>query len=367
MGPRAAPPTTTALESPVHNRIRLLAAAVSTVLLLSSCSPLPTGTTAAVVDGTPIPREAIERAITGLQLGEVRDAIAEGLPAEVVGAEREAVVREQLDAVVLDTQRRVLDLYIRREIVRSVAEDIGVEATEEDRERAREALIVSVGGPEALPGVLAQAGFTEEVFEDVIVGQEALLEALRREVLADAELVVREPRHILVDTEEEAVEVIAELAAGADFAELAIARSQDPGSAPLGGALDAAPRGAWLPEFDDAVWTAELGTVVGPVRTQAGFHIIEVVAEDTLVADELPAEQVQQLVAAELDARFFTALETTEVRVDPAFGVWSGDADDPSLRPADPVGLAPTGPPLGEDGLSQEELEELLEQLEGES
>jgi len=351
----------------VRNRIRLLAATVGSVLLLSGCSPLPPGTAAAVVDGTPIPREAIERAISGLALDELREAIAAGLPDDLEGAEREAAVREQLDAVVLDTQRRVLDLYIRREIVRIVAADVGVEASEADRDRAREALIVSIGGPEALSGVLAQAGFTDEVFEDVIVEQEALLEALRREVLADAELAVREPRHILVDTEEEAAEVVAELAAGADFAELAIARSQDPGSAQAGGALDAAPRGAWLPEFDDAVWTAELGTVVGPVRTQAGFHVIEVVAEDTLAADELPAQQVQQLVSGELDARFFTALEATEVRVDPAFGVWSGDANDPSLRPVDPVGLAPTGPPPGEDALSQEELEELLEQLEGNS
>ena len=351
----------------MRNRIRLLAAAVSTVLLLSACGPLPPGTAAAVVDGTPIPRDAIERAITGLELGELREAIAAGLPAELVGAERDAAIREQVDAVVLDTQRRVLDLYIRREIVRIVADEAGVAATEDDRDRARDALIASIGGPDALSEVLAQAGFTEEVFEDVIVEQEALLEALRREVLAGAELAVREPRHILVDTEEEAAEVIAELAAGADFAELAIERSQDPGSAQVGGALDAAPRGAWLPEFDDAVWTAELGAVVGPVQTQAGFHVIEVVAEDTLVADELPPQQVQQLVSGELDARFFAALEETEVRVDPAFGVWSDDANDPSLRPVDPVGFAPSAPPPGEGELSQEQLEELLEQLEGDS
>ena len=348
----------------MRNRIRPLALALSAVLLLAACSPLPPGTAAAVVGGTAIPREVIERAVTGLELGELRDAIAAGLPAELSVVEREAAIGEQVDAVVLDTQRRVLDLYIRREIVRIVAEDLGVEATEQDLERAREALIASVGGAEALPGVLAQAGFTEDVFEDVIVEQEALLEALRREVLADTTLVVREPRHILVDTEEEAAEVIAELEAGADFAELAIARSQDPGSAQVGGALDAAPRGSWLPEFDDAVWTAELDTVVGPVLTQAGFHIIEVVAEDTLAADELPAQQVQQLVSGELDARFFAALEATQVRVDPAFGEWSGDAGDPSLRPVEPVGLAPTGPPPGEGELSQEELEELLEQLE---
>jgi len=337
---------------------------VTAALLLAACSPLPPGSAAAVVDGTRIPRAAIERAVTGLDLDGLRTGIDLGLPADLEGAARAAAVEEEVASVVLDTQRRVLDLYIRREIVRVVAEDADVEASAEDRDAAREALIASVGRPEALPGVLAEAGFTEEVFEEVIVEQEALLVALRRDVLADAELEVREPRHILVTSLEDAEEVVAELAAGADFAELAVARSQDPGSAQQGGALQAAPRGAWLPEFDDAVWTAQIGEVVGPVQTQAGFHVIEVVDEATLDADELPEQQVQQLVAAELDARFFAAVGETEVQVDPAFGVWSGDADDPSLRPSDPVGQAPAGGEPGGLGLSDEELDELLEELE---
>lgn len=350
----------------MRTRVRLLTASVIAALLLAACSPLPPGSAAAVVDGTQIPRAAIERAVTGLDLDELRTGLDADLPADLEGAARAAVLEEQVAAVVLDTQRRVLDLYIRREIVRIVAEDADVQASDADLEAAREALIVSIGGPEALSGVLADAGFTEEVFEEVIVEQEALLVALRREVLADAELEVREPRHILVPSLEEAQQVVDELAAGADFAELAAARSQDPGSAPQGGALQAAPRGAWLPEFDDAVWTAEIGKVVGPVQTQAGFHVIEVVEEATLDADALPEQQVQQLVAGELDARFLTVVGETEVQVDPAFGVWSSDPNGPALRSSDPVGQAPTGSAPGGLGLSDEELAELLEELEEE-
>jgi parvulin-like peptidyl-prolyl isomerase len=352
------------LEPPVRTRVRLLTASVTAALLLAACSPLPPGSAAAVVGDTRIPREAIERAVAGLDLDGLRAGVDAGLPAELEGAERTAAVDEEMAAVLLDTQRRILDLYIRREIVLIVAEDLGVEATAEDREAAREALIASVGGPEALSGVLADAGFSEEVFDEVIVEQEALLVALRRDVLAGAELEVREPRHILVASQEEAEEVIAELAAGADFAELAAARSQDPGSAPQGGALRPGRRGGWLPEVDDAVWTAQIGEVVGPVQTQAGFHVIEVVDEATLEADDLPEQQVQQLVAGELDARFFTAVSETAVQVDPAFGVWSSDPEDPSLRPSDPVGQAPTGPTSDGLGLSEEELAELLEELE---
>ena len=348
----------------MRTRVRLLTASVTAAFLLAACSPLPPGSAAAVVGGTEIPRATIERAVAGLDLEEMRTGLDASLPADLEGAARAAAVDEEVAAMVLDTQRRVLDLYIRSEIVRIVAEDVGVEAAAADRDAAREALIASVGGPEALPGVLAEAGFSEEVFEEVIVEQEALLVALRRDVLAGAELEVREPRHILVTSLEDAEAVVAELAAGADFAELAVARSQDPGSAQQGGALQAAPRGAWLPEFDDAVWTAEIGEVVGPVQTQAGFHVIEVVDEATLEADELPEQQVQQLVAGELDARFLTAVGETEVQVDPAFGVWSSDPNDPSLRPTDPVGRAPDGAAPGGLGLSDEELEELLEELE---
>lgn len=348
----------------MRTRVRLLTVAVTAALLLAACSPLPPGSAAAIVDGTSIPRSEIERAVTGLDLDELRSGVDAGLPADLEGGARAAAVEEELAAVVLDTQRRVLDLYIRREIVRIVADDAGVEASEEDLEEAREALLASVGGEQELAAVLADNGLTPEVFEEVIVEQEALLVALRREVLADAELEVREPRHILVASQEEAEEVLAELAAGADFAELAEERSQDPGSAPDGGALQAAPRGAWLPEFDDAVWTAPIGEVIGPVQTQAGFHVIEVVDEATLAAEELSQQQVQQLVAGELDARFLTVVAETEVQVDPAFGVWSSDPNDPALRPSEPVGLAPTAGPTNGLGLTDEELAELTEELE---
>jgi hypothetical protein len=77
------------------------------------------------------------------------------------------------------------------------------------------------------------------------------------------------------------------------------------------------------------VWTAQIGEVVGPVQTQAGFHVIEVVDEDHARGRRAPRrQQVQQLVAGELDARFFTAVSETEVQVDPAFGVWSSDPED---------------------------------------
>ncbi len=360
----------------MRTRVRTLAAALSAALLLAACGPVLPGGAAAMVGDARIPRAEVERAIAALDLAADRAAIEESLPADLNPAERRAQADAQFATVVQDLQRRTLDLYIRLEIVRIVAEEEGVEATDVDRAEARELLVESIGGEDQLEGVLTQSGFTEDLFDEVIVEQEALIAALRTALLGDAELEVREPRHILVEDEAEAQEIVDLLAGGADFASLAEERSIDPGSAAEGGALEAAPRGAWLQEFDDAVWTAEVGEVVGPVQTQAGFHVIELLSADTLDAEQLPDEQVQQLVGGELDARFVAVVADTEVVVDPAFGEWSQDPNDPSLRPLQPVGQAPDLPAPGEepglDGLegleggelTEEELEELLEQLE---
>jgi len=346
----------------------LLASAVAAVLL-AGCGTFPSTGAAATVGGTDIPRASIERAVDALDLDELREAIGQGLPAELGAAERRAAVDDQVASVIEETQRRALDLHIRLELVRIVTDDAGVEVTDDARDSARETLVASVGGEEALPAALAQAGLTEEVFDDVIVEQEALLMLLRDELEAGRTLEVREPRHILLETEEAAREVIAELEEGADFAELASEVSVDPGSAPQGGALTAAPRGTWLPEFDQAVWEAGLGEIVGPVQTQAGFHVIEVVDEDERPVAELDDAQAQQFVAGELAERFGTAVAETDVRVDPAFGTWNADPTNPMLEPTQPVGDAPPAP-VGVPGddpaseLSEEELQELLEQLE---
>ena len=79
--------------------------------------------------------------------------------------------------------------------------------------------------------------------------------------------------HILVVSEEEAAEIIAELSDGADFAELALARSEGP-SGVHGGGLGWFGKGAMVPEFEDAVAALEPGEISEPVRTEFGWHVI---------------------------------------------------------------------------------------------
>ncbi len=82
-------------------------------------------------------------------------------------------------------------------------------------------------------------------------------------------------RHILVNTEEECLQLKAEIEAGADFAEVARNNSQCP-SRMRGGDLGAFGPGQMVKEFDEVVFSGEAGKVLGPVKTQFGFHLIEI-------------------------------------------------------------------------------------------
>ena len=82
-------------------------------------------------------------------------------------------------------------------------------------------------------------------------------------------------RHILVDTEEQCQSLKDQIDGGADFAELAKAHSSCP-SGQRGGELGEFGPGMMVKEFDEVVFSADVGTVQGPVRTQFGFHLLEV-------------------------------------------------------------------------------------------
>lgn len=82
-------------------------------------------------------------------------------------------------------------------------------------------------------------------------------------------------RHILVETEETCNEIKDQIDAGGDFAALAAEHSQCP-SGSQGGDLGEFGPGQMVPEFDTVVFSAEVGTVQGPVKTQFGYHLLEV-------------------------------------------------------------------------------------------
>lgn len=83
-------------------------------------------------------------------------------------------------------------------------------------------------------------------------------------------------RHILVPTEAACIDLKTEIEGGADFAKVAKKHSTCPSGKQGGGALGEFSPGQMVKEFDDVVFTGEVGKVLGPVKTQFGYHLIEI-------------------------------------------------------------------------------------------
>lgn len=153
--------------------------------------------------------------------------------------------------------------------------------------------------PTATLTVAEQADFYEEtrsgyfafIRNTANVGDETIrryfeARALRRAV-ADAftpELTIDalhvNARHILVDTEEAALDIIAALEDNESFAALALAASTDTGSGSRGGELGWTAATDYVEPFAEAVINAPIGETVGPVESEFGFHVIQVHAKE---------------------------------------------------------------------------------------
>lgn len=121
----------------------------------------------------------------------------------------------------------------------------------------------------------------------------------------DAQFVNAEPvteynaAHILVESEEKANELKAQLDGGADFAELARANSTDVGSGANGGDLGWFGTGMMVKPFEDAVIAAEIGAVTPPVQSDFGFHLILV--KETRVAAAPSLDETRDALAIEIE------------------------------------------------------------------
>lgn len=111
--------------------------------------------------------------------------------------------------------------------------------------------------------------------------------------------------HILVtkgeDAKEKASALMQKLRDGAEFATLAKEHSTDPGSAAKGGDLGFFERGRMVKPFEDAAFSAEVDSLVGPVETQFGQHIIKVTAKK--IGGRTPYDDVKEELYREITAK----------------------------------------------------------------
>src|ERR1700704_1568800 len=157
----------------------------------------------------------------------------------------------------------VLSFLIDLKIVAKAAEEKKVENSEDFKRRiafTRSRLLM-----DSLLASEGKAATTDEAMKKVY-------EEASKQITGEQEV---HARHILVETEDEAKAIKAELAKGADFAELAKKKSKDPGASD-GGDLGFFNKEQLVPDFSAVAFALEPGKISDPVKSQFGWHIINV-------------------------------------------------------------------------------------------
>lgn len=236
-----------------------------------------------------------------------------------------------------DQQLRVngLNQLVFAQILLDNAEEMGIEVTDEDIDATRQGLFEQYGGEEELYSALEEQGMARDEVDrqiEILTTQDAVIADLSEEV-SDEEVQAAydegaSARHILVEDEAAANDALDRIDSGEAFADVATDVSTDQGSAANGGELGFNQPGVFVPEFEDALFSAEEGEVVGPVETQFGFHIIERMPKPDLgeVEDEIRS-RLEQMRSSEAEQAFGELInewvQNAEVTVhDAAYGEW---------------------------------------------
>lgn len=212
---------------------------------------------------------------------------------------------EEGKATLQTLRSQVLDQLIDQVLIEQAARDRGLTVTDEELESSITKLKEDLGSDEAFAESLAANSLTEEEFRKLQRQQllsRKVMDAITTELPDEAEQV--HARHILVETREEAEEVVEQLENGADFADLAAQYSIDETTNDNGGDLGFFPRGVVLPEFEEAAFNLEVGGRSGVVETPFGYHIIEVLERETRpIPDEIKGGLRQQTITNWLEAQ----------------------------------------------------------------
>lgn len=332
----------------VRRRPLRLAILGAVLLVATACgNTLPSGA-AALVNGQVISTELLTRIV---------DAQAES-----AGIDRSAPESAQQ---VAELQRQILAALISFEITEDVASERGIELTAADLDEEFETQIALAGDEETLLSQVESLGLTVDEWKDIllsnIIRQRLIAEDISSDVIVDDATVqetfdqreaagqydTADVSHILIafdgdvddagaptaDAEAAALagadDVLTRLDEGEEFEDLAVELSDDPGSGANGGQLGEAPLSQYVPEFAAAAAEADIDEVVGPVRTQFGYHLIRVNDRTTVsfedVADSIRDELSSQESGPEIEAAFSAGLAAAEVTVPERLGRWNGE------------------------------------------
>ncbi len=246
---------------------------LTSILLLASCSPIASPTTSptpippdavAIVNDQPIFQEALEKQLRHLQKA-----------MEASGEKPDPQTLEQI-------RRQVLEGLIDQVIMEQAAVRLGIKVSPEElEENIRK--VIQEGGEENFKRWLEESELTMEEFREMTRLQLLSLKLFEAVTPPPPESMEQvHARHILLSSEEEALQILDRLRKGEDFASLARQFSKDEFTRELGGDLGFFPKGlsGLPPELEEAAFSLAPGQISGVIKSYYGYHIIQVLEKD---------------------------------------------------------------------------------------
>jgi len=307
-------------------RFRVVVAAALATLLLNACSEAEPPA-AKVGDSEISDQQVTDAADVWRFLGAVNQQPC----AQVVG---------ENDSEAAACNRLALTNLIQFAVTGAYADENGIEAAEDEVDGAVGQIEQQVGA-DAFAQQLAENDTTREELQQLARDLSVLRQVattVTQDELGSAEIERRYEQdiasytivqvdHVLVETQEEAEEVYAEVTApGAtreDFLAIAKERSIDPGAAQNSGSLGSAAASTYVPEFANAAMALEEGEIAEPVETQFGWHVIRLEDEQVTPLAQVREQILQQAAADVFPAWLRRQLEGLEVN--PRYGRFDPD------------------------------------------
>lgn len=176
-------------------------------------------------------------------------------------------------------------------IIKTETEKMDISISEKELDEKIKEYIDATGGEEEFKNYLKESDLSEDFFRENL-RKELLMNKHKEAIMEDLDieeeeaeeyfknnkddLVLVKARHILVKTEEEGQKVLNRLKNGEEFSEVAKEVSMDKQSSVLGGDLGYISKGDRVSEFDEAVFSLDVGKISEIIKTEVGYHIIEV-------------------------------------------------------------------------------------------
>ncbi|MHB8450466.1 MAG: peptidylprolyl isomerase [Mycobacteriales bacterium] len=307
-------------------RVLLLAGPLAAVsLAAAACNPPMHAGAAATIGSATIPTSTL---------------------AAVVGRAEADPAAAQAAPTPADLTRIELTLLIQHQLLVDLAHQHGITVTQQDVEAEQASLVAQAGSETALESEAASQlatapGDLPRVIEDqylrialanaltaAIPVPEAQLAALYQQNVAQFDQV--DAAQIVVSSQALATQIYAQAkAAPATFAALARQYSIDTSTKNNGGNLGFSGPGSYPAPIDHAVFTSPVGAIVGPIQSQAGWYVLDILAKRSeTLAQATPGLRAQILATQQQTAltAAVTALAVQDhVDVNPQFGVWQTD------------------------------------------